>query len=327
MGIGGWVWAHPSVLLLLASGALIPACFWLWLYYRQVYMEKDDTRVMIITFVWGMTAVALVLAINYLLKLFIGFDVVTFMNDANNEGRILLVITGYTLLGAFEEYAKFFIISRVTAKQVTFTRVVDGIEYAIAGALGFAFIENIAYFAVAAQDYVPNANEHLLALITNMTFIQIVIARNFGTMLVHTLFSGFLGYYYGKAKVLELAAEINEKKNLRQYLLATGVQSRVKRIKQLWQNRNFPLAHSVKVKRDELLAEGLLVAVVLHAIYNSLLHYELAYFIVPLVIGEFALIMYELHLTRNLRIYDLERAERNEIRRELKGIQVDKEDL
>ncbi len=317
-GITSWIWMHPSALLLLGGGALIPACFWFWLYYRQVYMEKEDTKYMVITFLWGTSAVLIVLVVNYLVNILFGIDLASWVETASSKGHTWLVILGFMILGALEEYAKFLIISRINNNQIHFNRVVDGIEYAIAGALGFAFLENVAYFAAAANQYAPQGLNDIGYLITNVSFIQIVTARNIGTMLMHTIFSGFLGYYYGKARVLELEAEISEKKKLRNYLLVKGVKSRVQRIKALWENHHFPIPHSIRVRKDELIAEGLLVAVILHALYNSLLHFDLAWVIAPVVMLEFSLIMYELHLERNLYVYDLEKAARNEIRLELR---------
>ncbi|OGC81932.1 MAG: hypothetical protein A2V81_03590 [Candidatus Abawacabacteria bacterium RBG_16_42_10] len=313
-----WTWMieHPGLLIFLAMGALIPAGFWLWLYYRQVYMDKEDKKWMIVTFFCGIFAVLPVLGVNYLLKTFANFELINFVEDATLAQRIPLVILGFMIMGGLEEYAKFVIVRGVNDKQQAFNRVADGIEYAVAGALGFAFIENLAYFAVAAQEY-SEGPINFVALMSDSTFIQIVIARNMGTMLVHTLFSGFLGYYYGKAKILGLQAEISEKKKLRKYLLVKGVKARVKRLRMIWDNRKFPVPRAIHIKQDELIAEGLMVAIVLHATYNSLLHLDVSYLIAPLIIGEFALIMHELHLEKNLLVYDLEKVERTEIRKEL----------
>ncbi len=312
-----WIAAHPSLLLLLATGALIPALFWAWLYYRQVYMEKDDTKYMVITFFFGMFTVLPVLAINYLLRLFFGFDLTQFVDHATLSQRIPLIALGFIFMGGLEEYAKFFVIKSVNNKHIAFNRVVDGIEYAVAGALGFAYIENIAYFAVAAETYAPGGASNIVMLFNNFSFVQIVIARNFGTMLVHTLFSGFLGYYYGRAKIVGLEAEISEKKKLRQYLLFSGVKNRVNRVKALWQKRNFPLPRSIHIRQEELIAEGLLVAVVLHAAYNLFLHLNVSWLIAPMIIAEFVTIMYELHSDKNLVTYDLEQEARSEIRKEM----------
>lgn len=322
--LGNWIWLHPAALLLLGSGALIPAGFWFWLYYRQVYMQKEDTHYMLLTFAWGTSSVLLVLLVNYFVNLFLHIDLASIVEEASSRGQTWLVIVGIMILGGLEEYAKFLIISRVNNHQISFNRIVDGIEYAIAGALGFAFLENIAYFVITANQYAPQGLNNLGELITNRTFIQVVLARNLGTMLMHTLFSGFLGYYYGKARVLELETEISEKKKLHKYILIRGVQSRIKRLQTLWENRHFPIPHSILVKKEELIAEGLIVAVILHALYNSLLHFNLAWLIAPVVMLEFGLIMYELHLEKNLYVYDLEKAERNEIRLELGKVQLKK---
>ncbi len=313
----GWVIAHPGLLIFLFTGAIIPAGFWLWLYYRQVNMDKEDRKRMIITFFFGTLAVLPVLGINYLLKTFANFELINFVEDATISQRIPLVIIGFLMMGGLEEYAKFMVVRGVNEKKPAFNRIVDGIEYAVAGALGFAFVENIAYFAVAAQEFSQGSATNFIALLGDSTFIQIVVARNMGTMLVHTLFSGFLGYYYGKARVLGLQAEISEKKELRKYLLIKGIRSRVKRLRMIWDNRNFPIPRAIHIKQDELIAEGLLVAIVLHAAYNSLLHLNITYLIAPLIIAEFALIMHELHVEKNLLTYDLEKAERIEIRKEL----------
>ncbi|MBI4835832.1 MAG: PrsW family intramembrane metalloprotease [Candidatus Abawacabacteria bacterium] len=312
-----WIGSHPGLLVLLGTGALIPALFWLWLYYRQVFMDKEDSRQMAITFIFGMFAVLPVLGINYLLKSFLNFDLSQFVDQATIANHIPLIALGFIFMGALEEYAKFFIIRSVNDHQVAFNRIVDGIEYAVAGALGFAYIENIAYFTVAAENFAPDGLNNFWLLMSNMSFVQVVAARNFGTMLVHTLFSGFLGYYYGRAKIIGLEAEISEKKKLRQYLLFEGVKTRVHRLKMLWQKRTFPLPRSVHIRQEELIAEGLLVAVVLHATYNIFLHLDVSFLIAPMIIAEFAIIMHELHVDKNLKVYDLEKEARSEIRKEL----------
>lgn len=318
----GWIAAHPGLLVLLATGALIPAMFWLWLYYRQVYMEREDTKHMLRTFAFGMFAVLPVLGVNYLLKTFFHFDLTQFVDQATLTHHIPLVALGFIFMGALEEYAKFFVIRWVNDKQICFNRIVDGIEYAIAGALGFAYIENIAYFAVAAQTF---GNGNFWDLITNFSFIQIVAARNLGTMLVHTLFSGFLGYYYGKAKIFGLKAEISEKKQLRKYFLYSVVKTRIAKLQTLWSNTTFPLPRHVHIQQEEMIAEGLLVAVVLHAAYNIFLHLNVSFLIAPMIIVEFGIIMHELHVEKNSAVYDLEQEARKEIRLEMmKGVTKEK---
>ncbi len=86
-----------------------------------------------------------------------------------------------------EEFLKYLAIKKIGFPSKYFNQIVDGVIYAVAVALGFALFENFLYFF----EYSP---ENIYALISIFTL------RMFMSTLLHTLSTGWMGYWMGKAK-------------------------------------------------------------------------------------------------------------------------------
>jgi len=110
-----------------------------------------------------------------------------------------------------------------------FTQVTDGIIYAACVALGFAFMENIDYFY---RGYYMGGWRG---------FTGTIIARFLVATILHTLSSGVMGFYLGKAKL-------------------------------------FPQ------KEGHLIIKGLILAMIVHGLYNFLATIGWAYYALVLVL-------------------------------------------
>lgn len=86
-----------------------------------------------------------------------------------------------------EELVKYAVIKKIGFPSKYFNQIVDGVIYAVAVALGFALFENFLYFG----GYLSEGIYSLLA---------IFVLRMFMSTLLHTLSTGWMGYWMGKAK-------------------------------------------------------------------------------------------------------------------------------
>ena len=164
------------------------------------------------------------------------------------------------------------LIVAIELSQRWFTQIVDGLIYASAVALGFAFAENISYF---------------LSLPSGLTgSLAVYGVRSFDTMLAHTLFTAFFGFFYASAY---LRKDIFPRKK------------REKPWRHFWGNlwESLPLHvtifHILPNRPSKhghfpgsLIFEGILVASMLHGLFNLLLKskafgVELTFLTVPLV--------------------------------------------
>lgn len=86
-----------------------------------------------------------------------------------------------------EESLKFILIKKICFGQKCFNQIMDGVIYAVALSLGFAMFENFFYFASFLPYGVP-------------TLAGGIILRTFSSTLLHTLSTGWLGYWIGRAR-------------------------------------------------------------------------------------------------------------------------------
>lgn len=301
VGVAQWVLAHPQLFTLVALLALVPAIFWLWLFIRKDHMDTTHRNFMALTFAVGMLSVLPVFLADAALSRLFGVNMHTLFSDAGQLtlGSVVLVNWGRLLyfvvcVGMLEEYSKHVVVKEVDYRRRFFNRVVDGIEFSVAAALGFAFIENILYFLQAWD----------MPAFTPWKFSGVVLIRSVGSMLAHVLFSGIFGYYYGRAKFLDDTPARDRRKHLHARLW-TGLQLRFARIQHWAQGSHVLVEVGQTLRRDEVIAEGLLVAMVLHGLYNYFLDINRTYFIVPFLFVEFLFIWHELEVTENRRVHGL----------------------
>ena len=293
--VGVWIGDNPRLFLLFFFLALIPAIFWLWLFVRKNHMDKMHKKYMIYTFIVGMLTVLPVFLIDSAAtELFnINLNSSLFYNAVKTPwlGRLLYFIV---VVGMMEEYSKHIAVKEVDYKKSFFNRITDGIEFSVAAALGFAFIENIIYF-----------NQAWDLLATKQEFMGVVTVRSVGSMLAHALFSGIFGYYYGRAKFIDDTIRKDRSQHFHMHLFS-GVKTRFYRIKHTLSGSHIMIELGHTLRRDEIIGEGLLIAMLLHGFYNYFLDINHTYLIVPLIFGEFLFIWHELEVTENYAPHNLE---------------------
>ena len=148
--------------------AIAPGLFWLFIFYSKDHLEPEPRWLVMLTFlIGGIAAVPI-------------------------AGAELVIIDGLRI-GMFgvlvfvapvvEEIGKYLAIRLTIFKRPEFDEPMDGIVYGVAGALGFATIENILYLERAAHD--PDV------------FWATAIARAVLSVPGHALFSAMWGYALG----------------------------------------------------------------------------------------------------------------------------------
>lgn len=148
--------------LLLLGLSLLPALFWLYIFYLQD-MNREPWSLVISSFLLGslMVPPAALLEAPF--------------SPILREGLSLLSMT--LSLGLLEEVLKLLPVLLFIYPRDEFNEVSDGILYVLAAGLGFAFLENLFYSLLYG--------------------LQVGVIRAFLTSLAHATFSGIMGFYLG----------------------------------------------------------------------------------------------------------------------------------
>ncbi len=224
--------------------AVLPAIFWIVFYYKKDYRDPEPMSAIFQTFLAGC-----VVAIPFLvLKIFLA--------RIPHLGAALTGVSAVLLFAALEEMAKLtasiFVVMR---HRLEFNQVIDGVVYAVTAAIGFAFVENLFYFI----QFLNSGQDGLL---------NVFVFRSFGTMLAHTLFSGFAGLIWADSYFSKQISPFNQK-----HLLAFELKDFV--------NREMLTLHILRKnvlrarpsergghEKKMLVLEGMVFAILLHTIFN-----------------------------------------------------------
>jgi RsiW-degrading membrane proteinase PrsW (M82 family) len=240
--------------------AAIPAAIWLYVFLREHRLSK---WLMAAVFVGGMIAAKLILmyqgywdqSVNLI---FFKVDLVDFRS--NIEGLIAhTVVATFAIflgVGAMEEFLKFWMMKFIGKNW--FQSIDDVIHLSIVSALGFAFLENILYFS-SNWDRLGAAG-----------FLVFVLMRVTLVTMVHMLCSGILGYYFGMAYFASPVLKIQYVKKKRHPVILF--------FKKLFHS------HSSAIYYDEMFSIGLVLAMVIHALYDFFFTIELKVLGIPMVI-------------------------------------------
>lgn len=163
------------------------------------------------------------------------FFLAEFLTSINVEA---MSVVGLFVLAGIEELFKFIAVYLTIGGRKEFDEPIDAMIYMIVASLGFAAMENIASAFQGKAVFLPQ----LLAP------VEITSLRFVGATLLHSLSSALVGYYWGMAMALRYA------KRATPSLGAEAQQA---------------LAHAPKTWM--LIAEGIGVATLLHAIFNYLI--------------------------------------------------------
>jgi RsiW-degrading membrane proteinase PrsW (M82 family) len=252
-----------SILALLAAP---PVLLWVF-FWRRRLAEPEPLSEIAELFFFGVLAAVPLLLLRQFLADFPEYNFFSLISST------LVLVIVFALL---EEVLKgLLLIFGVELNQRRFDKWEDGFEFAVLVGLGFAFAENILYFW---QQYAAGG--------VDPHFWYMYLFRSLGTMLGHILFTGTFGYYYAMAYLFPGLAPQHERP-----------------LHYFWRRVWYVITHPLHITlrhilpgrpsvqghaTGEVIAEGLLVAVLLHTVFNSLLLFapqgvELSFFTVPLL--------------------------------------------
>ncbi len=265
--------------------ALFPALCWLYFYYKKDAKDPEPKKVIFLTFIMGAVAAFPFLALRYFLPL------------TSLEHFLMTGVKSIFLFAAFEEIAKLTASILVTQRyRKSFNQLIDGVVYTVTAALGFAFIENFQYFLLFQGELFTSE------------WMSLILFRGIGNMLAHTIFSGLAGLIWAYAVFSKKITPFHKK-----HLLAFEIKDFINReiLSLHIIRRNILMAHPSRRGGHEkkvLVLEGLVLAALLHALFNVLVSYEVlgrnvTFTVVPLLIGGFLYILYLFNKKYNQKIF------------------------
>jgi len=266
-------------LILAAMLALIPALIWGFIFYKKQVGQK---RMMIITFVAGSLFVMPLLLYKYLWQFFPWLDAFQYTDKFKDDivgfatfGFIPMdVVLTFMIVGIIEEVAKLWAVKATDKNKIR--SVDDAIEMCIMAALGFAFAENILYFYnIIASRGVEN-------------LMYPFVFRSLFSTFAHIMFSGIMGYYFGMAILSKNIME--EPANRKKWPF-------IRTFSRMIHFKKEVLFH------DEKVAQGLLIAIVLHAVFNIFLEMNWVFLLVPYLTGGYIYLTYLLNKKEANKIY------------------------
>ena len=233
-----------TALLWIISGVLafVPVAIWLYILLND---KKNDKKMLALIFSGGILAVLTVFAIQYLWLYVPEIDPYLWL-DSNISDPIYYYAGIYIIVGVTEEIVKQMMVRYVDTKTVLIQTVNDSIRFSLVAALGFAFAENIIYFKTIM----------MVAPIEEV--IVTFLFRSIFTACAHMIFSGIFGYFFGIAK---FTLDITRNKHWEgKIYFGVHLMSKIFRI---------PYAQAFKELK---ILQGLVIAIVLHTIFNYMLH-------------------------------------------------------
>ena len=174
----------------------------------------------------------------------------------------------FVMVGMLEEYIKH-LVTRFSDEE-KIRSVDDAISFSIIAALGFAFVENIFYL----QSFMAQNEDNL----RNLSFFFVL--RSTVSVMAHVCFSAILGYFYGVAK---FSSEIYQE------------ESRFKRFPIIGLFHSMIHLKKETLFHEEKMMEGMLLAMVVHAIFNSLLQFNQITLIIPFLLIMFYMVLSLFH--------------------------------
>jgi RsiW-degrading membrane proteinase PrsW (M82 family) len=260
-------------LIVFAILALPPVLGWV-IFWRKRLAEPEPAYVLAQLFFLGIVSA---------LPLFVlrEFNPVGFLlSNGVNVLYFLPVALLLIIYAFFEESLKgLLLIGGVELNKSRFDRWEDGFEFAVLIALGFAFAENIFYFF---REYSAGG--------LHLVFWNVYLVRSLGTMLAHIIFTGTFGYFYACAYIVKgIVPKNKHERPLARFIRNLGWV--LKRPLHITLHHLLPRKDSARGHTSgEVLIEGFLLAILLHALFNALLHFtpfdkNIGFLTVPILIG------------------------------------------
>ncbi len=243
--------------------ASIPAVIWLTFLFKK----SKRRGIQVIIFLGSIFSVVPVFILHYFLNLFPQFDVLSFLQSQIEDQNINFVLL-FISVGIVEELVKQALVRWADTRYLLVHTINDSIRYSLVAALGFAFAENIFY---------------IVNIYTQLGLQQLIIAylfRSIFTTSAHLLFSGLFGYFYGIAKfsinIVEQEQWTGKHKKYPAFIARMFGMSRIHAYKQI------------------MILRGLVLAIVLHAVFNLLLQFNQILPVVIYVLIGFSYLLYKL---------------------------------
>lgn len=256
-----------TTILWIISGllALVPVLIWLYILFRD---KKHDKLMLALVFSGGILATLAVFGIQIVWDFVPEIDPFRWVEN-NISDPTYYYVSIFILVGILEEIVKQGMIRFVDRKTVLIQTINDSIRFSLVAALGFAFAENVVYF----QTVIINApiNEVIVTFLFRSIF----------TACAHMVFSGIFGYFYGIAK---FSIDVSKHRHW-QGKIYFGVHA-------LGRIFNMPFARAFK---EYKILQGLIIALVFHAIFNYMLQLNL---IIPTILTIIIGFVYLLYLLR-----------------------------
>jgi len=179
----------------------------------------------------------------------------------------------FIMVGILEEFVKHLVLR--FSDEYKIHSVSEAIQFAIIVALGFAFVENVLYFTQILD----------ARLAVGGQFIMLIALRSILSVGAHVSFSAILGYYYGVAKFSDELWQRQEVCGRYQWLESVHKKVGI---------RCQTLFH------DEKMMEGVILAMVAHAVFNGLLEFNQVMLVFPYI---FALLLWVTHLLHKQELH------------------------
>lgn len=159
----------PLTLLYILLGGFLPALLWLWFWLKEDRAHPEPRALLLLSFVGGCAAVILALMAQ---------------NFLYSHG---IPISGWSIIlyVATEELAKVFFVWVIALRSRADDEPIDPMIYLIAGALGFAALENTFFVSSAILED------------TAASSIATGVLRFLGATLLHVISSGAVGACLG----------------------------------------------------------------------------------------------------------------------------------
>lgn len=177
------------------------------------------------------------------------------------------------LVGILEEFIKHLVLRFANEDRIS--SVAEAVQYAIVVALGFAFMENIFYFHSIGNVSILSTGEAGM----------LIALRSIVSVAAHVGFSAVLGYFYGIAK---FSSEIYQKE------VQENRHPIIERCHQFLHLKGSVLFH------EEKMMEGVILAMLLHGVFNSLLEFGYMGMVFPYLFILMAGILHLLHKQEHL---------------------------
>jgi RsiW-degrading membrane proteinase PrsW (M82 family) len=257
-----------SIRLIAVGSALIPAVIWCVLFLKY---HRERLASVLLLFMAGMLSTVPILFYDLLVRrgaemqfFFFTLKPENFNQVARSfvsmhmaaEEPLTMLLAGtflsFFFVGLIEELSKYWVVNR--CGRGIFTSIDDVMQLSIMVAIGFAFAENIVnpvYFTAFVSEYLMHDAAPDVA-----SFLGNVLGRSVLTSMVHIVSTGVMGYFLGLALYANpvlAQRHANGSRHLFLHLL-----------------RRLLRLPEASIYRIEMLATGLLSAILLHGLFNFL---------------------------------------------------------